>query len=88
MDKVEPTINLDGYNTFSFNIEVENKIEGDVNNDGVIDVADIAAIVSVMAGETYYPMADVNGDGVTDVADIATVISIMSELARQQIIME
>ena len=58
-------------------------IPGDVNNDNVVDVADIAAIISVMAstaetqGGTANP-ADVNGDGTVDVADISTVISIMA----------
>lgn len=62
-------------------------IEGDVNGDGVVDVADIASIISRMAGSTEDEgpqdddtpdPADVNGDGVVDVADIASVISIMA----------
>ena len=62
---------------------------GDVNTDGVVDVADIAAVISVMAGESgstdpLQQTADVNGDGVVDVADIASVISIMAEMARMQ----
>ena len=55
--------------------------EGDVNADGSVDVADIAAVISVMTGSedaTTAKRADVNGDGVTDVADIATLISIMA----------
>ena len=59
--------------------------KGDVNGDCVVDVADIATIISVMAstaapsGEAVDEPADVNGDGVVDVADIATVIGIMSK---------
>ena len=58
-------------------------IPGDVNNDNVVDVADIAAIISVMASTTEPQSgtanpADVNGDGTVDVADISTVISIMA----------
>ena len=54
--------------------------KGDVNFDNVVDVADIATIISVMAGEhvTTLTNGDVNGDGTVDVADIATVISIMA----------
>jgi len=60
---------------------------GDVNGDGSVDVADIATIISVMAGTTGPQSgapnpADVNGDGIVDVADIATVISIMAANAR------
>ncbi len=67
-------------------------VVGDVNNDGTVDVADISAIISVMAGATLPDAsaatipgasaagrADVNGDGSVDVADISTVISIMAE---------
>ena len=58
---------------------------GDVNSDGTVDVADIAAIIDVMAGnsETFSASADVNGDGTVDVADISTVISIMAENSRR-----
>lgn len=54
-------------------------IEGDVNGDNVVDVADISAIISVMAGTSEYANADVNGDGFVDVADISSVITIMAK---------
>ena len=61
----------------------------DVNGDGVVDVADITAIISVMAnmadpqsGSAPNP-ADVNGDGSVDVADISTVIASMAANARR-----
>ena len=52
----------------------------DVNGDGAVNVADIGAIIDVMAGSTEIPYAsaDVNGDGNVDVADIGTVISVMA----------
>jgi hypothetical protein len=59
-------------------------VTGDVNGDGSVDVADIATIIDVMAGNGQSSMegvlspADVNGDGSVDVADIATVIDIMA----------
>ena len=53
-------------------------IKGDVNGDGTVDVADISAIISDMAGTSEYAAADVNGDGTVDVADISNVISIMA----------
>jgi hypothetical protein len=56
------------------------RLEGDVNGDGVVDVADISAVVSVMAGSTDFSTetADVNGDGAVDVADISCIVSIMA----------
>ena len=58
-------------------------ITGDVNNDGTVDVADISAIISVMAGASVPEAsasgtADVNGDGTVDVADVSAVITIMA----------
>ncbi len=52
--------------------------EGDVNGDGVTNVADISAIISVMAGRAAFAGADVNDDGVVNVADISKVIGIMA----------
>ena len=56
------------------------KKKGDVNDDDVVDVADIAYIIDVMAGsaDVSSALADVNDDGTVDVADIATVIDIMA----------
>ncbi|MBO7139003.1 MAG: M6 family metalloprotease domain-containing protein [Prevotella sp.] len=64
---------------------------GDVNGDGTVDVADIAAIIDVMAG-TIDPndnpdlilRADVNGDGTVDVADIAMIIDIMAGISNEE----
>ena len=64
-------------------------VKGDVNDDGTVDVADISAIISVMAGNGQSSIvngqlspADVNGDGTVDVADISTVISIMATTTK------
>ena len=63
---------------------------GDVNGDGTVDVADIAAIIDVMAGTpnssllTPNSSADVNGDGTVDVADIAMVIDIMAGKSNEE----
>ena len=57
---------------------VKTTIKGDVNGDNAVNVADISAIISVMAGTADYAEADVNGDGAVNVADISTVITIMA----------
>jgi len=69
----------------NWNLSVDKYTEsGDVNGDGVVDVADIATVISVMSSSSgtahpLYQAADVNGDGTVDVADIASVISIMAD---------
>ena len=61
------------------NAEEATGVKGDVNEDGTVDVADISAIISQMAGAAGYDKADVNGDGTVDVADISSVITIMAQ---------
>ena len=63
------------------NSEANSPASGDVNGDGKVDVADIASVLSAMAGtanDTITALADVNKDGKVDVADIATILSIMA----------
>ena len=65
----------------------------DVNRDGIVDVADIAAVIDVMAsapvsdasaatipGASAAGPADVNADGQVDVADIAVIIDAMAAI--------
>ena len=59
-------------------------LKGDVNDDGAVDVADIGAVIDVMAKGTYESVADVNGDNAVDVADIGTIIDEMAANARRQ----
>jgi len=58
----------------------------DVNADGQVDVADIAAIISYMSGTSVLTLdaVDANADGRADVADIAAVISAMAAASREE----
>ncbi len=67
-----------GQSIADFHEKPADTIEGDVNGDKTVDVADISAIISQMAGTASYDNADVNGDGTVDVADISAVITIMA----------
>lgn len=58
--------------------KVEEALKGDVNGDGSVNVADISAVIDVMAGNANYDAADVNGDGTVNVADISNIIDIMA----------
>lgn len=64
----------DVYLVFSVN----DSPKGDINLDGVVDVADVATVIDAMASGIYDSNYDVNGDGVVDVADIATIIDLMA----------
>lgn len=54
-------------------------IQGDVNNDGKVDVADAQSILNIIADEDYNLTADINGDNKVDVADYQSVLNIMAE---------
>lgn len=53
-------------------------IIGDVNHDGVVDIADAVTILNAMAADTYDAAFDVNKDGEVDIADYVTVLNIMA----------
>ena len=52
--------------------------QGDVNNDGTVDIADVVAVLNAMAGGTAQGNADVNNDTAVDIADVVAVLSIMA----------
>ncbi len=76
-DATEVTSYEEGYETYSM-LEISNGMLGDVNNDGVLSVADLSAIVDHVLGKAVSNFdegnADVNGDGSIDITDVMTVV--------------
>ena len=52
-------------------------VMGDVNQDGVVDIADVNIVINVMLGKESNTLADLTGDGKTDISDVNTVINLM-----------
>jgi len=82
-----PAIALESYkNNYDwrqFNIQPisDPSLKGDVNGDGEVNIADVNALIDIIAGgaadaDTRY-RADVNGDGEVNIADINAVIDII-----------
>ena len=80
-----------GTETFSrYAIPYENKLvvtpgnaigtggDGDANSDGVVDIADVTYVLTLMARNGYETKADVNGDGTVDIADVTNILTIMA----------
>ena len=80
-----------GTETFSrYAIPYENKLvvtpgnaigtggDGDANSDGVVDIADVTYVWTLMARNGYETKADVNGDGTVDIADVTNILTIMA----------
>ncbi len=53
-------------------------ISGDVNQDGVADLLDIAPFVQLLSQGGFQAEADINGDGVVDLLDIAPFVELLS----------
>ena len=58
----------------------EAELTGDVNGDGVVDIADINAVIDIILGrDDSIPAADVNGDGEVSIGDINEIINIIKD---------
>lgn len=61
--------------------DIHNTIKGDVNGDGVVNIADVICIVNYVTGKPnanfVFAAADVNGDSVVDIADAVGVMNII-----------
>ena len=55
------------------------RLVGDVNEDGVVDLADLAIVAQAMGKPVENPRADVNADGVVDGEDFALVAANLGE---------
>ena len=54
------------------------RLQGDVNNDDVVNIADVnAAVDIILSGNGDFQAADVNGDGEVTIADINAIIDII-----------
>ncbi|MBQ0116052.1 MAG: hypothetical protein KBT10_09335, partial [Bacteroidales bacterium] len=66
------------YNSTSFHTILGNPAKfGDVNEDGIVDIADINVLINIILGsdKRVTPLADCNGDGIVDIADLNMVIN-------------
>ena len=54
-------------------------VSGDLNGDGVIDIADAVCVLDVMASAEPDMTADLNGDGSVDIADLVVVLDLMAQ---------
>ena len=54
-------------------------LNGDVNNDGMLNVVDVIMIVNMILGISNpdYTFADMNGDNLIDIIDVVTIVSII-----------
>lgn len=62
-------------------VQMTNILLGDLNNDGVIDIADVNIVLNYMLGKSdpraTYEQCDLNEDGVIDITDVNIVLNLM-----------
>jgi len=56
---------------------VDNSLQGDMNNDGVLDILDIVQSVNLVLLNNYESSADMNNDGVINILDIVLLVNII-----------
>ncbi len=61
-------------------LTITESTHGDVNSDGVKNMADVWAILLAISAGSQNAAADVNGDGKTDSADLVTMLNIIAAL--------
>ncbi|MBO4870671.1 MAG: leucine-rich repeat protein [Muribaculaceae bacterium] len=89
MNSVEAYQGADGWKEFQNIVGVETGddpqpvVVGDLNGDGVVDVADVNICINIILELDNDPdvkaLADLNGDGVVDVSDVNAIINIILE---------
>jgi len=53
----------------------DDTLQGDLNNDGILNVLDIVIMVNIVLDSGYNESADMNGDEIINVLDIVTLIN-------------
>ncbi len=65
--------------TFSrVNVSINERIHGDVNEDGIVNINDVVAVINQMAGIATWQYADVNNDNMININDVVSIINIMA----------
>ena len=62
----------------AFIIQLSSVILGDVNEDGQVDLLDVAPFVELLSGGGFLAEADINCDGSVDLLDVAPFIDLLS----------
>ena len=62
------------------------QVQGDLNGDNKVDIADVNAVINMMLGKSAQTAAgDINGDSSVDIADVNAVINLMLGKTNQEV---
>jgi len=56
---------------------IDNQVQGDLNNDGTVNILDIVVVVNLILSGNYDVFADLNSDGMNDILDLVAIVNII-----------
>ena len=56
---------------------IDNQVQGDLNNDGTVNILDIVVVVNLILSGNYDVLADLNSDGMNDILDLVAIVNII-----------
>ena len=54
-----------------------NNLNGDINNDGIINILDVVQVVNLVLSDEYEENCDLNGDSIINILDIVQLINMI-----------
>ena len=56
---------------------IDNQVQGDLNNDGTVNILDIVVVVNLILSGNYDVLADLNSDGMNNILDLVAIVNII-----------
>jgi len=69
--------NISDHRPVALKLEFETSINGDVNQDGSVNILDVVMTVNIVLSGEYDDLADLNNDGAVDVLDIVQLVNLI-----------
>ena len=69
--------NISDHRPVALKLEFENASNGDVNQDGSVNILDVVMTVNIVLSDEYDDLADLNNDGAVDVLDIVQLVNLI-----------
>ena len=70
---------VDFFNQYELTDFINNGLQGDLNNDGNINIQDIILVINLVLDNSYDSLADLNSDQSIDVLDIVQIVNLILE---------
>ncbi|SVD40514.1 uncharacterized protein METZ01_LOCUS393368, partial [marine metagenome] len=69
--------NISDHRPVALKLDFGSSINGDVNQDGDVNILDVVSMVNIVLSGEYNNLADFNNDGAVDVLDIVQLVNLI-----------